>query len=209
MSCSNILVEGAIGCGKTTFLNNIANESTLKYLDIQIINEPVQEWCNSYKEDLLEKFTTDMNNEAAMFQMLTQLTIGKMIPSCTTRAITLRERSIFSANKVFAKALTELGYIKPHHKYIIDKQFDILRKEEKLSGIIYLDCDTKLAFKRVKERNHPTDRKLTLEYMTIIKQYYDNWISSLDIPMITCDTSKPYNPKDSLLEIMRIMNKHQ
>ena len=206
MNCTNILIEGAIGSGKTTFLKKIASESTLQHLNIHIINEPVREWCNSYKEDLLEKFTADMDNEAAMFQMLTQLTIGRMRSNCTTRGICLQERSLLSANKVFAKALTDMNYIKPHHKYIIDKQFDMLRENERISGVIYLDCNTKLAYERVKERNHPTDKRLTLEYMNVIQEYYHTFIESINLPLVICDTSTYYDPKDTLLEIIQIVN---
>ena len=64
-----ILLEGNIGCGKSTFLNKIVENNCMHNgMKIETIKEPVKEWTNSCEGNLL---TSARNNNIspAMFQV--------------------------------------------------------------------------------------------------------------------------------------------
>ena len=64
-----ILLEGNIGCGKSTFLNKIVeNDCMYNGMKIETIKEPVKEWTNSFEGNLLASATTGIIS-SGMFQV--------------------------------------------------------------------------------------------------------------------------------------------
>ena len=64
-----VLLEGNIGCGKSTFLQKVSeSRSMFKDKNIHVINEPVKLWTNSQEGDLLSSANTG-HISSSLFQV--------------------------------------------------------------------------------------------------------------------------------------------
>ena len=92
-----VLVEGNIGSGKTTFLQQFQD---LK--DVALVEEPVSKWQNCGGNNLMALMYSDPARWSMTFQSYVQLTMLEnhlLLPSSTS-SIKLMERSIFSARYI-------------------------------------------------------------------------------------------------------------
>ena len=83
-------MEGNIGAGKTTFLNNFDKYSKL----VEVISEPVQKWRDVNGHNLLEKFYQEPNRWSMLLQTYVQLTMVQNHSLPCTKPIRIMERSM-------------------------------------------------------------------------------------------------------------------
>jgi hypothetical protein len=77
-------VEGNVGAGKSTYLSMINDIG--KCNEIQVVQEPVEQWRNVNGENLLERFYRDPKRYAFTFQQYVLLTRINRVCSRETRA---------------------------------------------------------------------------------------------------------------------------
>lgn len=192
----NIEINGNIGAGKTTFLNIMGKT----FEDSTIVEEPVKEWketvdCNN--ENILHKFYKDPKRWAYSFQNIAYITRAKKtedaIRNSKSRYIFL-DRSIKTDKYVFEKMLYDTGLISEieHKMYNLwyDFYHNYVRKETD-NIIIYLRCDPLVAYERIKKRNRIEEEDITLEYLTDIHRYHEEWLNNTS-NVITIDCNKDF-----------------
>lgn len=101
-----ITVEGNIGCGKTTFLNYLAEREK----NVFLLAEPVAQWRNLQGHNLLKMMYNDPKKWGFTFQTFVQLTMLQMHEfNDTDRPFKLMERSLHSAMRCFVENLHQTG----------------------------------------------------------------------------------------------------
>ena len=162
-----ILVEGNIGSGKST-----ASKQLAKILNLRLLEEPVD-------NELLTLFYGDIKRWAFAFQieMLHRRWATQMAAAAETLIQggyngSILDRSLLG-DLVFCRALTESGMI---HK----KEFEIYLSAVKNMSLvlfpptvlIYLSARPETCLERIKKRNRPQEKNITIEYLQTIHNGY-------------------------------------
>lgn len=88
----NIVLEGNIGSGKSTFLNYFQHNKS-----VSIDSEPLDSWCNCDGHNLLALQYEDPSKWSATLQSFVQLTMLQLHLKPVQQPIRMIERSIYSA----------------------------------------------------------------------------------------------------------------
>ena len=107
-----IVLEGNIGSGKSTFLQQFASESSLSK-PIETYQEPVNKWRDIRGHNILALTYEDPRRWSLTFQTYAQLTMLNLHTQQTTvpGAVKMMERSIYSAKYCFIENLKINGVI--------------------------------------------------------------------------------------------------
>ena len=165
----NICIEGNIACGKSTLLEAIIN-----FPDIAILPEPIEKWKNYNGKNMLELMYQNPKKYMYDFQILGQDTISENHNFITDKKIKIMERSIYSERYVFIEMayhdsnLTFDEYQKLHHHFIQKSQ-----NITQLDYMVYLRCDPKICYDRLKKRNRPEEANITLDYLQKVHDYHE------------------------------------
>lgn len=201
-----ISIEGNIGSGKTTILENL--EKRLEQnKSILFLREPLDVW-ESVKdsqtgENILQKFYADPDKYAFAFQVMAYATRLSMVRESIKggngqyKAIVI-ERSLAADKRIFAKMLYDDGKIDDVCYQIYQKFYKEFSDEVGLNGIVYIDADAEVCKKRVQKRSRQGEDGIPLEYLQKCKKYHDEWMS--DEPMalkIKTNQDVTYDPADS------------
>lgn len=75
-----VIVEGNIGSGKTTFLNIFANSSSITKIEDRpfIVPEPIEAWRNVNGQNVFQLLAEDTKRWCFTFQSYVQLTMAKV-----------------------------------------------------------------------------------------------------------------------------------
>jgi deoxycitidine kinase/deoxyguanosine kinase len=183
-----ISIEGNIGAGKTTILAELekyiaTHENKIKK-KIMFLKEPVDIWeaikDDETGENILQKFYSDPHKYAFSFQVMAYSTRLRLIrkavrenPDCD---IIICERSLEADKQIFAQMLSDDGVI-GNVEYKIYKQFcSEFSDEFGLSGVIYIDADAEVCYKRVNKRRREGEDAIPLDYLQKCKDYHDQWL---------------------------------
>lgn len=182
-----ISVEANIGAGKSTFLKELGERWPELF---NIIYEPLDEWQEKYSDvdnNILGMFYGDIERWSYTFQSNAFITrIQKYENEKKPDKINLTERSIYSDNKIFAKMLRDDSKINNIEWKLYENWFNWLshKFEAKPESIIYLRCDPQIAYERVKKRHRNEEDSISLDYLTRLHQYHDNWLlNEKEIPV--------------------------
>ena len=193
MSKNIICIEGNIGVGKTTLI-----EQLQMYMnDTDFIFEPVELWKNikdTNNENMLQKFYNDQERWAYSFQTLAYITYMKDIEDKlrTSKASNIvLDRSLDTNKYIFEKMLYNNKKISEieHQMYNLWFNFynDYVRKEFN-NIIVYLKCDPKIALERIKKRGRIEEQNIDLDYLNQIHQYHEEWLLNKDnVIIIDCN----------------------
>lgn len=190
-----IVFDGNIGCGKSTLINKIRNDT---YIDLPIYDEPLHNW-----NEWLELFYSDMNKYSFGFQMrvLKSHLDKKYIP----RGIF--ERSPLSCQRVFGQILYEDNFMNELEWKLTNEYNDDYGWYPDV--VIYLRCDPSTSFERVKQRNRPGEEGITYEYLERLHDKYEKlYIKSSNFKVIVIDSNKSFDQvycdvKDNMLNQLR------
>ena len=167
-----IIVEGNVGCGKTTFLNNFERNSNFLTL-----YEPIEEWKNVKGIDLMNLFYNDLKTWSFSFQTYVFLTMMKIHETKTNKPFKIMERSIYSGRYVFIENLYKLNLITQPELAVLDEWFQWLVSTNcaKVDLIVYLRTNPEVAYERILKRGREGET-LPFEYVTKIHELYENWL---------------------------------
>ncbi|RWS18187.1 hypothetical protein B4U80_04345, partial [Leptotrombidium deliense] len=161
-----VAVEGNIGCGKTSFLNNFSETCKEK---VKIFSEPVNKWRNVGGYNLLDLMYEDPKKWSFAFQQYVQLTMFQIHNEMSEyddgkAVLKMMERSLLSARYCFVENLWQSGLLTRVEYDIIDEWYHKLMKSEstKLDCIIYLRTDPEVCLKRIKQRNREEEQHIDL-----------------------------------------------
>ena len=207
-----ISIEGNIGSGKSTILDNL--EKSLGDLRdrVVVLKEPLGVW-ESIKDpisdqNILEKFYENQAKYAFPFQVMAYASRLSMIrraieenPSCS---VILCERSLEADKHIFAKMLHDDGVIENINYQIYRSFCEEYAREFGVDAIVYIDADADVCHERVGKRSRQGEGGIPLEYLQKCKKYHDVWLMetrSVDIPLLRIQTNQDVSydrsdPKD-------------
>ncbi|XP_043485175.1 deoxynucleoside kinase [Leptopilina heterotoma] len=194
-----VCVEGNIGSGKTTFLNNFKI-----YNNTAVLQEPVQLWRNVAGENLLELMYKDADRYACLFQSYVQLTMVQLHALNTSQPYKVMERSAYSA-RLFIENMKRNKTLKDVELYVLEAWYDwsIQNCDIETDLIVYLRTSPEIVYKRMRERARKEEDCVSLEYLKQLHQIHDEWllerkIFSLPAPVIVLNGDK--NLEDMMSE---------
>lgn len=160
-----IVIDGNIGCGKTTLLKN------LKIDNAHILLENVEDWK---KDGILDKYYENPKEMAFLFQMKVAISHLKNIKSLVEKYGTditiISERSTYTCFNIFTKMLENISFmnedeVKIHKELCIDSSI-------KPDIYIYLKTHVDVVLNRIIERNRETNIKR--DYLEDLNNQYEN-----------------------------------
>lgn len=215
-----ISIEGNIGVGKTTLLDNL--ELYCKNNNIQnviILREPVNDWLtfvdSSDNENILKKFYKDPTKYSFSFQILVLKTtlqmLNDVIDSDLNCDVIICERSILSSRNVFTKMLYDSSYMNEIEYKIYESLFDDWVNSGIFTPkkIVYLDISPEISHSRIAKRSRDGEI-VTLDYIISCGLYHQHWLNNIkDTEVITfnCDNNVIYNLDDENNEGLQLIKK--
>lgn len=170
-----ISIEGNIGAGKSTFLEQLKKS----FPDAYIVPEPVDEWSTIVDKNgttMLEKYYEDPKRYAFSFQMMAFITRIRLLKAAPKDRLVFTERSVFTDREIFAKMLHDDGKIEDIEYTIYLKWFDELVGDLNIDGIIYLKTSHLTCFNRIRTRGRQGEH-IPPSYIANCQHYHDMWLT--------------------------------
>ncbi len=189
-----VAIEGNIGVGKSTF-TRILKETFEKST---IVSEPVDMWLNiknKEEENILGLFYKDTKRWAYTFQNLAYITRMMKIEDAIRNSddIVFLDRSLGTDRNVFEKMLHDDNILDEIEHNMYNLWYDFYTKyvnNNYNQFYIYLKCDPKTAYERIKKRGREEEKNISFEYLEKLHKYHEDWLCNLDsdnVIIIDCD----------------------
>jgi len=210
-----ISIDGNIGIGKTTIINNL-KKKFINNKNIIFLEEPVNEWIKITDGDknIIEKFYEDPNKYAFAFQMLALISRFKIINDTIQQnqySIIITERSLYTDKYIFAKMLYESSNINTIEYQIYNKWFDEYIDKLPIHKFIYLYAMPHTCNERIKLRARDGENNIDINYINNCNKYHEEMFtiiySELKINLNNCNiNTSEYN--ESLYKISSYILSH-
>ena len=172
------IIEGNIGCGKSTLILRLKQEEAY-----EVIDEPVELWKSITDENgnnVLGLFYKDPARFAYLFQSIVFKTRMMALEAPQVKPVRFSERSIRTDKHIFSASCYELGYMSVLEKKTYDMWFRWL--EQKISrrptGIIYLKVAPEVCLTRMHTRDRNEESSVSLEYLTQLHTKHEEWLNA-------------------------------
>jgi deoxyadenosine/deoxycytidine kinase len=198
-------VEGNIGAGKTTIIENL-QKLFAENPDVIFIREPVDVWqtiVDKNGETILAKFYADPAKYAFTFQVMaysTRLSMLRKIirenPNCKT---IICERSLDADKNIFAKMLYDDGLIDEVSHQIYKRFYGEFIDEFPLEGVVYIDADAEVCRQRITKRAREGEETVALDYLKKCQSYHEEWLNrntATQVLHIKTNDDVTYDPND-------------
>ena len=187
-------IEGNIGAGKSTFLNEI--EQTIKNRrmnGIRVLKEPVDEWekITDGSRTILELFYGHPAEYGFPLQVLVGITtlrrIQRELSDYPDTELILSERSILSSKLVFAKMLLHDGFMDEMEEEVYQMIFDNMPTWLVPKMMLYLNTKTEICLDRIGNRNRRGENRITEEQLGRCETYHQIMFEGTGINWKTID----------------------
>lgn len=182
-----ISIEGNIGTGKSTFLENLELNINKTNPDISksilFLKEPVGVWekfKDEHGQTVLEKFYKDQRRYAFTFQVMAYITRLSLLkraikenPQCK---IVIIERSLIADKNIFMQMLHDDGQVEKMEYDIYNQWYEEFIDEYRVDAIIYLDSNADVCAKRINQRNRTGEEGIPLSYLEKCQAYHTKWL---------------------------------
>jgi deoxyadenosine/deoxycytidine kinase len=162
-----IVIDGNIGCGKTTQLDLIEHR-----LKIKVKREPIEQWP-------LETFYQDPKRWGMTFQLVILNTFNQDNGTC------IYERCPLSSKEIFWKVLEKT----PLEDEVYNSAFE--RQGWGPDIFIFINKNPETCFKHIQKRTQEGDNGVTLEYLNKIHECYLDMYSSMTCKKYMVDGNQP------------------
>ena len=214
LSKIHIAVEGAVAVGKSTLLPKLHAVFLAKGIDIDLVLEPVDKWVNwegqnNKSWNLLELMYQNPEKYASRFQMAAAISKIQSL-SDSPKPAKLVERTLRCQEKVFIPLLVQNNYLEELDQSLLKHFFAMVRDNEgfKADVIIYLRTSPEIALTRVRSRNRQGEENVSLDYLTDLHQYYDNWLLHEDnVIVVDVDDFDKVCPEQIYARVMSYLGK--
>lgn len=207
-----ISIEGNIGSGKTTILNNfekfILNEENGWNKDhFVFVREPVNIWQSikdKNSKNILEKFYENPVKYSFTFQVMAYATrtavLAEAIAKNPNCKYVVCERSLEADNMVFAKMLKNENNMEDVEYEIYEYFYKTRKQDMNVDAVVYVDAEPSVSLERIKKRDRNGETNINLEYLKKCKDYHDKWLHNAEnIELLHLDTNcyASYNKEDT------------
>lgn len=192
-----ISIEGNIGAGKSTLLERLQKHCAGRS-DIVFLREPVDIWeavrDPADGQNILQKFYGDSAKYSFPFQIMAFMSRLSLIegairehPECS---VIVCERSLCADRNIFAKMLSDDGLIESVCYQIYGKMYDEFSSKYVADGIVYVDAEADVCFRRIAKRARDGEGGIALDYLEKCKKYHDAWLSDWSMNMLHLQTNE-------------------
>eukprot|EP00094_Tigriopus_californicus_P005319 TCALIF_05128-PA protein Name:"Similar to dnk Deoxynucleoside kinase (Drosophila melanogaster)" AED:0.11 eAED:0.11 QI:0/0.16/0.28/0.71/0.83/0.71/7/1278/362 len=194
-----IVVEGNIGSGKSTFLNEFQDLSN----ELEIMPEPVDKWRNCHGTNLLQRMYEDPKRWSMLFQTYVQLTMMQQHTKPCAKPTRIMERSLLrqppqsfmsqhslvmmsqrkspgwnDARYCFVENLYAEGKLEDCEYAVLSEWFNYLltcpSMNFKIDLIIYLRTRPDVAFQRIKDRDRSEECRIPFQYIQDLHDLHED-----------------------------------
>ncbi|XP_060866928.1 deoxynucleoside kinase-like [Metopolophium dirhodum] len=191
-----VFVEGNVGSGKTTFLEQFADCP-----NVYLAKEPVHKWQDVRGHNFLGLMYEDPKRWSFAFQSIVQRTMLELHqtrPKLPGQNIKIMERSIYSARNIFVENLYKDNLMAAPEYSVLDAWYKWLIENVQIESdlIIYLRTDPEIAYQRIKTRNRSEEKNVSLEYIQHLHELHDKWLNvhitdvPKNIPVVIVDANQ-------------------
>jgi deoxyadenosine/deoxycytidine kinase len=184
-----ISIEGAIGSGKTTLMN----ELKAKYPDWHFIDEPLETWTSLKNEDgenLLSVFYKDIDRWAYTFQNCAVLSRAQNIrkaideweeeckvnEAARKHNIFVTERCLETDFNVFAQMLRDDKKLNGIEWGLYKQWYRMISGGCTVNGLVFVGTPPDVCAARIKRRAREGEENITKEYLENLDLYHRRWI---------------------------------
>jgi len=168
-----VSIEGNIGAGKSTMLKFFE-----KYADVELIPEPVAQWCDVNGHNLLGKLYEDPKRWSFQFQSYVQLTRLQLLNKPTNCTVKIIERSIQNNRYCFLENARKEGSLSGAELEVLFSWYDWLNSNIglPLDLIVYLRTSPEVAYKRLQARGRKEEAGVPMKFIESLHQSYEDWL---------------------------------
>ena len=209
-----LTVDGNIGSGKSTFIQNFKQyiNNYIKNINIIFVQEPIDEWNNitdKNGDNILSNFYKDQEKYAFSFQIMAIITRYKKLTEAINEAYTLElktnkktfivvERSIITDKHIFAKMLYNSNKIDEINYKIYCKWYDIIEPSISIYKMLYIYTLPNICHERINNRNRSGEEEININYLNSCNEYHDIMIDTMEkkgisIYKINCNNNNLYD----------------
>ncbi len=178
-----IAIEGSISSGKTTLLKNLQEKLGS---EVTTYSEPVKQWENflfrSNNFNLLKRYYSEPDFAFPFQVHVASTLINGYIDILNTKNNNYYffcERTLWTSYNVFAKmscdnnniGLCEMGILETLCKTLTT----LVPGSNEFYLIVYLLTKPETCFQRATQRRRLSENKLTLQYLKLLHENYENW----------------------------------
>lgn len=201
-----ISIEGNIGSGKSTFVQNLKDNLAQELpsaLHICFLQEPVDEWNqirNSTGKTILECYYDDQQAYAFTFQMMAYITRLNRIKEALAGNydMIIMERSLQTDRLVFAQMLKDEAKISDIEFAVYTMWFDSFQAEVPHCHTIYLRTTPEIALERVRHRDREGEN-IPLDYLSKCHAYHERWLGNDREASLILDATQDMRSDDGAL----------
>lgn len=186
-----VCIEGNIGSGKTTFLNNFK-----QFNNTLVLQEPVELWRNVEGNNLLELMYSNPKRYACLFQSYVQLTMLQLHTMKTHLPYKVMERSVYSA-RCFIEHMKRSNTVESFEATVLEKWYDWCVNNAPIETdlIVYLRTTPEIVYKRMRQRARKEEDCVSLEYLKQIHDIHEAWLYhrtlfTVPAPVITLEADQ-------------------
>ena len=180
-----ISIEGNIGSGKTTLMENL-KEYYKDNSKIIFLREPVDEW-STIKDisgaTILEKFYQDQQKYSFPFQMMAYISRLNVLRATLNtlekdkKYVIITERSLNTDRYIFAKMLFETCKMEDVCYQIYLNWFDTFSAEFPVDKIVYVKTSPHICHKRINKRDRKGEEVIPLSYLDCCNEYHEQMLN--------------------------------
>lgn len=177
-----IVIDGVVGCGKTTMGKILESELGIKLYE---------ELTNDDTFKLLDKFYADQRRWSFTLQIHFLNERFRMIKDIHRNNGGLLDRSIFG-DRIFAEMLNEDGAMSNEEFKTYDTLLNnMLEHAQPPTLLVYLQCDVDTAIERINIRNRGLESEVPKTYWQRLNEKYEEWYKNYThSPKLCIDVNK-------------------
>lgn len=180
-----ISIEGGIGAGKTTFIDNLFKHPDAK--NFILVPEPVDSWLeikNQQGENILQAFYKDRKENALPLQLVALFTRRELILKKIEEAKKLEqeigktvylitERTVRSDYYIFANSLHRDGYINEFGMIAYIMWNNIFSKESEVNKTVYIRVLPNQCKERIMKRGRSGEENIDMDYLNELHEAHE------------------------------------
>ncbi len=215
-----ISIEGSIGGGKTTLLEQLRQE----HPDWHFIDEPLDTWTslkNESGENLLQVFYKDIKRWSYTFQNCAILSRAQNIkravddwrtecetnPEARRHNVFITERCLDTDFNVFAQMLRDDGMLDGIEWDLYKKWYRMLENWVTISGLVYVDTPPDVCSQRIKYRAREGEETISDEYLKRLDTYQRRWIDHTSLQVLRYNNSDHSTAMNTPADVERFVRK--
>ena len=174
-----LTIEGNIGSGKSTLVKELRKQLGDEWT---FLDEPVDEWLKLKDESgrsLIELFYADKKRYSYTFQNYAYITRMRKLMEINNNNVNVTERCVLTDKNVFAKMLTDDGFMNIMEDKMYNDWFDIFDRFAKIDLVVYLKTTSKTCDQRIKMRAREGE-DIPLDYLERLHEYHEKWMTTID-----------------------------